>query len=98
MSIQAESASAGKTGSIDLSEDDRSKDGFFHDVAALSDAMIAAHGRDFAMGALILAARFIAENKAFTKSSEPAARCGGGCHASGPHEHRHEHEHHTHKS
>ena len=29
--------------------------------------MIAAHGKDFAMGALILTARFIAEEKPLTK-------------------------------
>ncbi|MGL4395475.1 MAG: hypothetical protein ACRCS9_02945 [Hyphomicrobium sp.] len=70
----------------ELSEEDRSKDGFFHAVAELSNAMIAAHGRDFAMGALILAARFIAENKAFTKSEQATTCCGGGCH-DGHHHH-----------
>jgi hypothetical protein len=51
----------------EMSDEDRSKDKFFHEVAALSNSMIAAHGREFSMGTLILAARFIAENKAFTK-------------------------------
>jgi hypothetical protein len=46
-----------------LSEEDRSKDAFFGKIAQISDAMIAAHGRDFAMGALILAARFIADRQ-----------------------------------
>lgn len=40
-----------------------SKDRFFQQIAQLSDAMIAAHGKDFAMGALVLAARFIAERE-----------------------------------
>ncbi len=43
--------------------EDRSKDEFFTRVAALAEEMIAAHGRDFTMGTLILAARFIAEGK-----------------------------------
>jgi hypothetical protein len=49
-----------------LSEEDRSKDEFFVKLARLAEAMIAAHGKDFAMGALILSARFIAEGKSLT--------------------------------
>jgi hypothetical protein len=40
-----------------------SKDAFFQSVAELAEKMIDVHGRDFAMGTLVLAARFIAENK-----------------------------------
>jgi hypothetical protein len=40
-----------------------SKDRFFEQLAQISDAMTAAHGKDFAMGALVLAARFIAETE-----------------------------------
>ncbi|QIE28186.1 hypothetical protein SBC1_62910 (plasmid) [Caballeronia sp. SBC1] len=40
-----------------------SKDQFFEQLGAIGDEMIAAYGRDFAMGALVLAARFIAEGK-----------------------------------
>ncbi len=40
-----------------------SKDQFFEQLAAIGDDMIAAYGKDFAMGALVLAARFIAEEK-----------------------------------
>lgn len=48
-----------------MTEDDTiSKDSFFQQLAQLSDAMIAAHGKDFSMGALVLAARFIAEGEA----------------------------------
>jgi hypothetical protein len=50
-----------------LSEEDRSKDEFFVKLAHLAEAMIAAHGKDFAMGALVLTARFIAEGKRLTK-------------------------------
>lgn len=40
-----------------------SKDEFFERLGAASDEMVAAYGKDFAMGALVLAARFIAESK-----------------------------------
>ena len=46
-----------------MSQDTTSKDHFFAQLASLSDAMIAAHGKDFAMGAMVLAARFIAEGE-----------------------------------
>jgi hypothetical protein len=46
-----------------LNEEDGSKDLFFLRTAQLAEAMIAAHGKEFTMGTLILAARFIAEGK-----------------------------------
>jgi len=46
-----------------------SKDQFFKELAELSERMIAAHGKEFSMGALVLAARFIAENKPFEQSA-----------------------------
>jgi translation initiation factor 2B subunit (eIF-2B alpha/beta/delta family) len=46
-----------------------SKDQFFKELAELSERMIAAHGKEFSMGALVLAARFIAENKPFGRSA-----------------------------
>ena len=39
------------------------KDVFFEELARISDAMTQAYGKDFAMGALVLAARFIAEKE-----------------------------------
>lgn len=54
-------------GSGDLSPEDRSKDEFFVKLAVVAEAMIKAHGKDFAMGALILSARFIAEGKPLIK-------------------------------
>ena len=45
-----------------------SKDKFFEEIAALAERMIAEHGRDFTMGAFVLAARFIAENKCFSEA------------------------------
>lgn len=53
---------------------DESKDAFFVRVGRIAEEMIAAHGRDFAMGTLILAARFIAEGKTLVRrdDAEPA--------------------------
>ena len=50
-----------------LSEEDRSKDEFFVKLAHVAKEMIVAHGKDFAMGALVLTARFIVEGKPLTK-------------------------------
>lgn len=46
-----------------LTPEEESKDRFFRKIAELADEMVAAHGKDFSMGALVLAARWIAENK-----------------------------------
>jgi hypothetical protein len=54
----------------ELSEDDRSKDVFFAQVAELAEAMIARHGREFAIGTLVLAAKFIAEGKPLANRSD----------------------------
>jgi len=48
-----------------MSDDEAAKDRFFAEVGAIADKMIAAHGKDFAMGTLVLAARWIAEGKSF---------------------------------
>ena len=48
---------------IELSEEDRSKDAFFVQMAEIAEAMIARHGKDFAIGTLVLSAKFIAEGK-----------------------------------
>ncbi len=50
-----------------LNEEDRSKDEFFVRLAELAEAMIARHGKDFAMGTLVLSARFIAEGKSLIR-------------------------------
>lgn len=49
----------------ELTPEEISKDLFFKKLADLSTEMIDEHGKDFTMGALLLAARFIAENKPF---------------------------------
>ncbi len=57
-----------------MNQDTTSKDAFFAQLASLSDAMIAAHGKDFAMGAMVLAARFIAESEARERAAVEAAK------------------------
>ena len=52
----------------ELTPEEISKDLFFKKLADLSTEMINEHGKDFTMGALLLAARFIAENKPFEKA------------------------------
>lgn len=47
----------------DLTEDERSKDAFFQRIALIGEEMIAAHGRDFATGAFVLAARWISDGR-----------------------------------
>jgi hypothetical protein len=59
------------------SDDAPSKDAFFEQLGRISDAMIAAHGKDFAMGALVLAARYIAEGESRARAAA-AAEAGIG--------------------
>jgi|GEM_PF-767567 len=56
-----------------------SKDAFFLRLADIAKEMTNAHGKDFAMGALVLAARYIAESQA----CERAAGSGAGAPAAG---------------
>ena len=46
-----------------LTPDELSKDLFFTRLGEISQEMTETHGRDFAMGALVLAARWIAEGR-----------------------------------
>ena len=46
-----------------LTPEELSKDTFFQQLAKLSEEMVAKHGKDFSMGALVLAARWIAEDR-----------------------------------
>ena len=57
----------------ELSEEDKSKDAFFDRIAEIAEAMIAKHGKDFAMGTMLLSAKFIAEGKPFGNRTD-----GGG--------------------
>jgi len=56
-----------------MTTDASTKEAFFERLGALSDDMIAAHGRDFAMGALILAARFIAQGQPVADAANASA-------------------------
>ncbi|MFL5337601.1 MAG: hypothetical protein ACJ8H8_31630 [Geminicoccaceae bacterium] len=55
--------------SAQLTPEEESKDRFFRRVAEIAEEMVAAHGKDFSMGALVLAARWIAENKLGTDAA-----------------------------
>jgi hypothetical protein len=54
----------------ELSAEDKSKDVYFVQLARITEAMVAEHGKDFAMGTLILSARFIAEGKPLIKRED----------------------------
>ena len=56
--------------SMELNEEDRSKDAFFVQLAEIAEAMIARHGKDFAMGTLVLSAKFIAEGKPLSNRTD----------------------------
>lgn len=47
-----------------MSNEDQRKDEYFQRLAVISEEMVKELGRDFAMGALVLAARYIAERNA----------------------------------
>lgn len=46
-----------------LTPEELSKDAFFTRLGEIAQEMAQAHGRDFAMGALVLAARWVAEGR-----------------------------------
>ena len=50
-----------------MNDIDTSKDRLFERLGDLAEEMIEAHGKDFAMGTLVLAARFIAEGKPLSR-------------------------------
>jgi hypothetical protein len=57
-----------------MNQDTTSKDYFFAQLGKLADEMVGAHGKEFAMGAMVLAARFIAEGAPPARDdAEPAA-------------------------
>ncbi|WP_299472640.1 hypothetical protein [uncultured Roseibium sp.] len=51
----------------ELTPEEESKDEFFKRVSEISEEMIEAHGKDFAMGTLVMAAQWIARGE--TKGS-----------------------------
>ncbi|MFO1105935.1 MAG: hypothetical protein U1E34_07520 [Amaricoccus sp.] len=52
-----------ETSRATLTPEEESKDAFFTRLGTMAEEMSAAHGKDFAMGALVLAARWIAEGR-----------------------------------
>jgi hypothetical protein len=46
-----------------LTPEEQSKDEFFRRIARIGEDMVASHGREFATGAFVLAARWITEGK-----------------------------------
>ena len=65
------------------SEEDRSKDAFFVQVAEMAEAMIARHGKEFAIGTLVLAAKFIAEGRPLIKCDIEHGGAAGSAKTSG---------------
>ncbi|WP_353476696.1 hypothetical protein PVT71_28320 (plasmid) [Salipiger sp. H15] len=53
-----------------LTAEELSKDRYFQSLAKIAEEMVEDHGKDFATGALILAARWIAENR-FGRQEDP---------------------------
>jgi hypothetical protein len=57
---------------IELTAEEKSKDAFFQRIARIGEEMIAAHGREFATGAFVLAARWISEGRMGPKVAAPS--------------------------
>ena len=55
----------------ELTDEEKSKDAFFQRIALIGEEMIAAHGREFATGAFVLAARWISEGRTGAKVKAP---------------------------
>lgn len=51
-----------------MNGEEQSKDEFFAEVGDIAQRMIEKHGKDFAIGVLIIGARFIAEGKPLTRA------------------------------
>lgn len=48
----------------EISPEEKSKDDYFQRLAQLADEMVERHGKDFCIGALVLAVRWVTENRA----------------------------------
>lgn len=46
-----------------LTAEEESKDRYFQEIAGIAERMVEEHGKDFAAGAFVLAARWVAENR-----------------------------------
>ncbi|MDZ5459529.1 hypothetical protein [Azohydromonas lata] len=65
-----------------MSNEDQRKDEYFQRLAVISEEMVKELGRDFAMGALVLAARYIAERNATPPGAGAAMAAQAHAHAS----------------
>lgn len=54
----------------ELSKEEQSKDRYFTEIGKIAEKMTEEHGKDFAMGAFVLAARWIAEGKLGQQAEE----------------------------
>ena len=92
-STAAETSGASRFGAEppELTEDEKSKDMFFVQLGEITEAMIAKHGKEFAMGTLVLSARFIAENRPLIKPTDGVAPVVAPAdqHKHAPHPHKH---------
>ena len=79
--------------SPELTGEEQSKDAFFVQLAEIAEAMIAKHGKEFAMGTMLLSARFIAENRPLIKPTDGVAPV-----VASAHQHQHAAHPHKHKS
>ena len=57
----------------ELTDEEVSKDAFFQRIAVIGEEMTAAHGREFATGAFVLAARWISEGRMGAKPPQGEA-------------------------
>lgn len=46
-----------------LTQEEESKDAYFRQIAEIGQRMVAEHGKDFATGAFVLAARWVVDGK-----------------------------------
>lgn len=53
-----------------LSKEEISKDKYFSQISKLSEQMIEDHGKEFTMGALVMAAQWIAKNQELTPQKD----------------------------
>lgn len=56
----------------ELTKEEQSKDRYFATIAQLAEEMMDEHGKDFAMGAFVMAAQWIAEGKLGRQGAETA--------------------------
>ncbi|WP_257169817.1 hypothetical protein [Bradyrhizobium sp. SRS-191] len=81
LNLKASGAPVSAVPPTEPTDEDRSKDEFFAQVGLLAEAMIARHGKEFAIGTLVLAAKFVAEGRSLVSRG---AEAGGAVSAAKP--------------